>query len=75
MDEHLIVSEAEVKAGMVHIFEHQRLIAEGAAAVGVAALMAGKLDVTGKRVATVLTGRSVDSAQYLEILREGIERR
>lgn len=72
VDDHVLVSEAEIKAGMVHIFERHRLIAEGAAAVGVAALMAGKLDVAGKRVATVLTGSSVDSAQYLEILGEGM---
>ena len=34
-DEHLLISEEEIKDGMVYVFDKHRLIVEGAAAVGV----------------------------------------
>ena len=74
VDEHLTVTEEEIKAGMVYVFEKHRLIVEGAAAVGVAALMHRKADVSGKSVVTVLTGSSVDSGAYVQILKEGLSR-
>jgi len=72
VDDHVTVTEAEIKAGMVYVFEKHRLIIEGAAAVGIAALMHRKVDVSGKKVVTVLTGSSVDSETYVRILREGL---
>jgi threonine dehydratase len=73
-DEHVLVSEDAVKAGMVYLFETHRTIAEGAAAVGVGALLSGRIDVAGKRVATVITGASVESASYLSIIQSQLER-
>jgi threonine dehydratase len=73
-DEHVLVSEEAVKAGMVYLFETHRTIAEGAAAVGVGALLSGRIDVAGKRVATVITGASVESASYLSIIQSQLER-
>jgi threonine dehydratase len=74
VDDHVQVGEAEIKAGMFHLFDTQRIIAEGAAAVGVGAMLSGRIDVTGKRVTTVVTGGSVESAAYLEIIKEQLER-
>jgi threonine dehydratase len=70
VDSHLVVSEEEIKDGMFYVFERHRLIVEGAAAVGVAALMNAKIDVRGKRVVTLLSGSSIDSAQYIGIIRD-----
>ncbi|MFP4350589.1 MAG: threonine/serine dehydratase [Desulfococcaceae bacterium] len=72
VDEHLLVTEDEIKAGMVYVFEKHRLVVEGAAPVGIAALMHRKIDVNGKKVVTVLTGSSVESRSYLHILNEGL---
>ncbi len=72
VDEHLLVTEDEIKAGMVYVFEKHRLVVEGAAAVGIAALMHRKIDVSGKNAVTVLTGSSVESEAYVRILREGL---
>jgi threonine dehydratase len=44
------------------------LIVEGAAAVGVGALLNRKIDVKGKRVILLLTGSSIDDDQYIRIL-------
>jgi threonine dehydratase len=71
-DEHVLVTEEEIKDGMFHLFEKQRLIVEGAAAVGVSALLHRKIDVQGKRVVALLTGSSINSHQYCRIIQSRI---
>lgn len=60
VDDFVLVSEEEIAAGMKFLAEEQRLIVEGAAATGVAAILSGKVDVAGKNVATIVTGNNVD---------------
>ena len=67
-DEHLLISEEEIKDGMFYTFEKHRLIVEGAAAVGVGALLNQKFDVNGKKVVALLTGSSIDSDEYIRII-------
>jgi threonine dehydratase len=67
-DEHLLVSEEEIKDGMFYTFEKHRLIVEGAAAVGVSTLMNQKINVNGKKVVALLTGSSIDSDEYIRII-------
>ena len=55
-----MVSEAQLREAIAGIVTNERLVTEGAGAVGVAAVMAGKLDVAGKRVAIVLSGANID---------------
>ncbi|MGA6927454.1 MAG: pyridoxal-phosphate dependent enzyme, partial [Desulfosarcina sp.] len=38
-DEHLSIAEEEIKDGMFHLFDNHRLVVEGAAAVGIGALL------------------------------------
>jgi threonine dehydratase len=59
------VGESDLRAAMRGIVERERLVAEGAGAVGVAALLAGKIRSSGRRVAVVLSGANVDT----EVLR------
>lgn len=70
VDDHICVSEEQIKDGLFHIFQQHRLIAEGAAAVGVGALLDGLVEVTGKRVVTLLSGSTVDSRTYLNAVEE-----
>lgn len=74
VDEHLLISEKEIKAGMFYLFDTHRTIAEGAAAVGVGAMLDGRIDLDGKRVVSVVSGGTVDSAIYLQIIQEQLER-
>jgi threonine dehydratase len=74
VDDHVLISETVIEDGMFHLFETHRTIAEGAAAVGVGALLNRRVDVRGKRVVAVVTGGSVDSAAYLQVIRERLER-
>ncbi|MCH4562426.1 hydroxyectoine utilization dehydratase EutB [Halomonas sp. EGI 63088] len=59
MDDHLQVSEGAIAQAMVDILEHEKLLVEGAAAVGLAALAEHGLDVRGQRVALILSGNGV----------------
>ncbi len=65
------VSDDEVKTAMRYAFEMLKLVVEPGGCVGLAALLAGKLDVTGKRVGIVLSGGNVDPQMFADILSEG----
>ncbi|WP_298211243.1 pyridoxal-phosphate dependent enzyme [Ferrimicrobium sp.] len=56
------VTESEIEAAMRLLLDTTGLIAEGAAVTGIAALAAGHLDVGGKKIVLVVTGRNVDTA-------------
>jgi threonine dehydratase len=75
VDDHRLIGEELIRDGMFHLFEVHRVIAEGAAAVGVAAMLAGSIDLTDKRVVTVVTGSSVESTAYLSIIQERLGRK
>ncbi len=73
-DEHVLISEDDIKDGIFHVFSAHRLIVEGAAAVGVGALLNHKIDVKGKNVVTLLSGSSIDSHQYVQVIQERLSR-
>ncbi len=54
--------------GFLHSKHHQ--VVEGAGAVGVAAILAGKTPVKGKRVGVVISGGNIDDGRLLKILNE-----
>ncbi|MFQ3787994.1 hydroxyectoine utilization dehydratase EutB [Halomonas sp. A29] len=59
MDDHYQVSEPAIARAMVDILDHEKLLVEGAAAVGLAAIAEHGLDVRGQRVALILSGNGV----------------
>ena len=68
VEETLLVSEDEIAQAMRYIFETQRLVIEGGAAVGVAALLAKKIEVKAKNVALVYSGNNVSSETVRKVL-------
>lgn len=64
----MAVSEEEIETAMAFVHNHHHQIIEGAAAVATAALIAGKLDLKGRRVGVVVSGGNVDDARLLKIL-------
>jgi threonine dehydratase len=56
----VLVSERQLADGIAGLAREERLIAEGAGAVGPAALIAGKIDVTDRRFAVILSGANID---------------
>lgn len=67
----LTVSDDDVRAAMRFAFKHLKLVVEPGGAVALAAVLAGKIDTSGKTTAIVLSGGNVDSDLFAEIQREG----
>jgi threonine dehydratase len=68
VDETVLVSETEIAAAMAHLYWQEQQITEGGAAVGVAALLAGKVEAQGANLVAVLSGRNVDMRRFSEIV-------
>jgi threo-3-hydroxy-L-aspartate ammonia-lyase len=68
VDEILTVSDAEILDAMAFLFDRLKLVSEPSGAVGVAALLAGRLDVRGREVGVVLSGGNVGSSRFAELL-------
>ena len=64
----VLVSEQDLRAAIAGTAVQERLIVEGAGAAGVAAVLAGTLDVRDRRVAIVLSGGNIDQDKLKAIL-------
>jgi len=62
------VSDDEVGRAVRYAFEELKLVVEPGGAVSLAALLAGKLDVSGKVVAAVLSGANVDATLFATLI-------
>jgi threonine dehydratase len=67
LDDVVLLTEAEIAAGIRHLYLREREIAEGAGAVGVSALLAGKVRGHGPIVALV-SGRNIDMDLHRRIV-------
>ena len=72
VDEIVTVTEDEIAAAILALIEKQKLITEGAGAVGVAAAMFGKVDVKGKKVVCVLSGGNIDVNILSRVITRGL---
>jgi threonine dehydratase len=63
-----VVTEDELRTAIAGTLKHEREVVEGAGAVGVAALLAGKLDVRDQRVAVILSGANIDQDKLSAIV-------
>ncbi|WP_432349145.1 hydroxyectoine utilization dehydratase EutB (plasmid) [Shinella yambaruensis] len=68
LDEVILLSEAEIAAGMRHAYAEEREVIEGAAAVGIAALLSGRRGRLDGPVAVILSGRNVDMGLHKRVL-------
>ncbi len=64
------VSEAEVRRAVRFAFETLKLVVEPGGAVGLAAVLSGKLATKGRTIGIVLSGGNVDPKLFTEILTE-----
>ena len=68
VDETLLVSEDEIGQSIRYVFETQRMVLEGGAAVGTAALLAKKLEVHGQNVALIYSGNNIADKTLRKVL-------
>jgi threonine dehydratase len=57
-------TDAEVGRAVAFAFRELKLVVEPGGAIGLAALLAGKLDIRGKIVVAVLSGGNVDAEMF-----------
>lgn len=66
------VSDDEIATAILTLMEKQKLVAEGAGAVGVAAVLAKKLDLAGKNVCAVVSGGNIDVNILSRVINRGL---
>ena len=72
VDQVVTVSEDEIAAAILALIEKQKLIAEGAGAVSVAAAMFNKLPIEGKKVVCIISGGNIDVNILSRVITRGL---
>lgn len=72
VDEIVTVTEDEISGAILSLIEQQKLIAEGAGAVSVAAVMFDKIPVKGKKVVCLVSGGNIDVTILNRVIRRGL---
>lgn len=67
LDDTVLVTEREIYHAMQVLYHEDRIVAEGACVVGIAAVLAGKIKVTGP-TATIITGRNLDMEMFTRVV-------
>lgn len=67
VDEVVLVSEEHIRNAMQALYFEDRLVAEGASVVGLAAVLSGKVRLSGP-AATIITGRNLDMTTHAAIM-------
>jgi threonine dehydratase len=71
IDTTVLLDEAAIARGIVHAYRHERLVIEGAAAVGIAAVLDSRLDADKLRsgpLVLVISGANIDMDQHRRIV-------
>jgi len=73
VDKIISVDDEEIASAILYLLEKQKLVVEGAGAVGVAALLHHKLEfLKGKKIAIVLSGGNMDVTLLSVIIEKGL---
>lgn len=70
VDEFVTVSEADVAHAISYAFKRLKLVIEPGGSVALAALLQGKLDVSGRTVALILSGGNIDAETFTRCLQQ-----
>lgn len=73
LDGIVTVTEDEICAAILALMEQQKLIAEGAGAVAVAAAMFNKVPVAGKKTICVVSGGNIDVTILSRVINRGLD--
>jgi threonine dehydratase len=73
LDDVVEVADEEIAQALVLCLERKKLLVEGAGAVGIAALLAGRAGGSGP-VAIVLSGGNIDATTLISVMQHGLTR-
>jgi len=71
LDDLVAVTDEEISEAIVLVLERTKLVVEGAAAVGVAAMLAGRIDGSSPALA-ILSGGNIDPTLLISVMRHGL---
>lgn len=66
------VTDDEVSSAILALMENQKLVAEGAGAVAVAAAMFNKIDIAGKKTVCLVSGGNIDVTILSRVISRGL---
>ena len=72
VDDIALVTEDEISSAILALIEKQKMIAEGAGAVSVAAAMFNKFPIAGKKVVSVVSGGNIDVTSLSRVIERGL---
>ncbi len=72
VDDIALVTEDEIAAAILALIEKQKMIAEGAGAVSVAAAMFNKFPLEGKKVVSLISGGNIDVTSLSRVIDRGL---
>lgn len=72
VDDMAVVNEDEISSAILTLIEKQKMVAEGAGAVSVAAAMFDKFPIQGKRVVSVVSGGNIDVTSLSRVIERGL---
>ena len=72
VDDIALVTEDEMSSAILALIEKQKMIAEGAGAVSVAAAMFNKFPIAGKKVVSVVSGGNIDVTSLSRVIERGL---
>jgi len=74
VDDIAVVTEDEIAAAILALIEKQKMVAEGAGAVSVAAAMFNKFPIKGKKVVSVVSGGNIDVSILSRVIERGLQK-
>lgn len=72
VDDIITVSEDEICAAILKLIESEKMVAEGAGAASVAAVMFNKVPIKGKKVICVVSGGNIDVTILNRVINRGL---
>lgn len=72
VDDIAVVTEDEISSAILALIERQKMIAEGAGAVSVAAAMFNKFPIQGKKVVSLISGGNIDVTSLSRVIERGL---
>ena len=72
VDDIALVTEDEIATAILTLIEKQKMIAEGAGAVSVAAAMFNKFPIQGKKVVSLISGGNIDVTSLSRVIERGL---
>lgn len=68
VDEVVVATDDEMVTAMRLLFERLKLVVEPSGACALAAVLAGRIDVSGRRVGIVLSGGNIDAERFAQLV-------